>query len=357
MAPDMPGRRKRSSILSIFGDGGRYAGRVDSCRTHEIHFSKYYFDDYIRLGPCGMPETLDAKKLSATMEEAFSGAYDAVACDSSDAILLRFLAKRHGLPRLPFIINEVDCFEMACWVSAFIKKQYGEDFFDEFVRMPENLWQYILPGRRAGYRGMGIAAKNLFYWPMCTASIEFLFPRAFKAAAGKKTSVFKDRIIAAGTHERDYETLADAVEGTGLEVHVITNTKLNPAFDAEGIVWHDSLPEEDFYAALRVARLVVAPLKESNRAAGQLACAIPMRFGRAVVAADVEAVRQHIKHRRTGYLYKAGSPASLRRVLLAADRDDEGRKRVGRSAALRERELSEKTKETVKRLLERIQGR
>ena len=344
-------------ILYLFGDAGRYAGQVRRAPGRDMHFWKYYFDDYMTVSGSGAADSIDVDRLRETVEEIYSGAYDAVACDSHDALLLQFYGSRREFAPVPFLINEVDMFHMAEGVRRFIKRSYREDPFKPFLRSPHNLWVFIEEERRAKYERMGIPAQNLFYVPLCEAGITFALPGYFDARQARPRGAalaMKGKIIAAGTHNRDFATLAKAVDGTGLEVHVITNLKQNPPVECQEIAWHSSLPEAEYNYVLAHARCVVLPLRDDGRAAGQLACAMAMRQGRAIVAADVPSLRAHIRPGESGLLYAPGNADRLREALLAVDRDPELAERLGRGAVAVEKRLSQRTKKTIDSLMERI---
>lgn len=344
-------------IINLFGDGGRYAGQIRRADAYEMHFSMYSYDDYISVDPSGLLCRIDRIKFNETLENVYSGYFDACACDSNDALLMQFAANRKGMKPLPFIINEVDCFQMAGWVRRFIQQQYNIDCFPDFINAPQNFWMYISSSRKEIYLSMGLHERNLFYLPMSTASIEFPFPGFF----GKITddlhnhaSPFRNKIISIGTHNRDFKTLARAISGTGLEAHIITNLRINHPQEAPGIYWHDSMPESEYLRATRDAKCVVLPLRDSPRAAGQMSCAIPMKWGVAVVATESEALRDHIIHDETGFLYQPGSYKQLRSILMRISESPNDLRRVQEKAQKREKELSAVAARNLKRLIKRL---
>lgn len=344
-------------IINLFGDGGRYAGQVRRAGTHEMRFSRYSFDDYMAVDPSGRSFRVDQDKLRETVEEVYGGKYAACACDSNDALLIQFFARKKGIPPMPFIINEVDGFETAGWVRNFIRLHYDEDIFQEFTAAQHNNWMYISECRGRLYPSFGIRKSNLFYIPMSTAGIEFTFPDYFKeknTLTPPEHGRFKDKIIAVGTHNRDYATLVKAAGGAGLEIHIITNLRINPPIEAPGVFWHDSLPEADFLQAIREARCIVIPLRPDNRAAGQMGCAIPMKWGKIVVAARCEATRDHIIHGETGFLYRPGSARELRKLLLHVDASPDVLLQIADNTRKREQELSKTAQNSIRRLLKKI---
>ena len=352
----MPAEKKRASplkIINLFGDRGRCAGLVNRAPGREIHFWKYYFDDYLALDPDGGCHYIDREKLEATAREISGGGYDAAACDSSDALLLRFFSWKKGLPHIPFIINEVDMFEMAGWVRRFLIKNYKEDPFPDFIRDRSNHWMHIIGSRRDFYLGLGIPESNLYFLPMCTASIEFMFPGFYNGAAGGR-SEFAGKIISAGSHNRDYETLAAAAGKAGVEVHIITDMKARGAVETPGVAWHDSLPEDEYVRALRDARAVVVPLLKSNRAAGQMACAVPMKFGTPTIAAAGDSTADLVINWETGLTYEPGSADSLAEALEFAAGNSGGMAEISVRAAARERELSRIASENLALLVRNL---
>jgi len=336
-------RPKIPRIINLFGDGGRYAGQIRNADTHEMHFFRYSFDDYMSVDPTGVSYRANKENLRETVEEAYLGGYDACACDSNDALLLQFFAQKRGFAPITFLINDVDKFEMAGWVNNFIRHYYQEDVFQHFASSPRNCWMHIIKSRSKFYTALGIVEANLFYIPMSEAAIEFTFPGFFKSYHADETGShgrFKNKIIAVGTHNRDYETLVKAATIAGVEVHIITNLKINPPIEAAGVFWHDSLPEADFNSAIRDAKCIVIPLRVDNRASGQMGCAIAMKMGKAVVTTRCESVCDHILDGKTGFLYTNGSAEELAKVLRKVSGSTDALKRVGDNARKRERALS-----------------
>jgi len=322
-----------------------------------MHFFRYSFDDYMAVTPSGLSYKVDSGKLRETVGEAFSGCYNACACDSNDALLLQFFAKKSGAGQVPFFINEVDKFEMAGWVNNFIRNYYKEDFLKEFIESPLNHWMHIIKGRKEFYTSLGIDENNLFYLPMSEAAIEFTLPGFFnkrRFAANGTQGRFKDKIIAAGTHNRDFNTLTQAAAAADIEVHIITNLKLNPPIDAPGVIWHDSLPENDFIQAIKDAKCMVIPLHIDNRASGQMGCAIAMRMGKAVVTTRCESLSDHIIHGETGFLYESGSVEELSSLLARIGESPDELRIIGDNAQKKEISLSAIASKNISGFLDRI---
>ena len=352
-----PNTRKKLRILCLFGDGGRYAGQVNRAATHSIHFHKYFFDDYMSLDSSGLLFTVNRKKLAQTVEAVFSGRWDAISCDANDAILLQFFASERGLPTIPFIINEVDLLESAVRVNNFIRTCYGQDFISRFTGVKTNYWMTVLKSRVRKLNLLGIPKPNIFYLPVCTPVIEFTFPRFFSPSCRTKNQPameMANKIIAPGTHNRDFNLLAKAAAGTGLEIHIITNLKINKPMGPPELVWHDSLPEPVFLQVLANARFIIVTLLDSNRAAGQLACAVPMKFGRPVLSANCDSISDHIVNGKTGLLYETGNSISLRNAMLRLAKDQVATRRMGNNAQAREAALSETAAVNIKRLLDAL---
>ncbi|HOO55354.1 MAG TPA: glycosyltransferase [bacterium] len=348
---------KTIKIISLFGDGGRYAGLSNRCAGHEVFFWKYYFDDYFSVDPNGENHKVDKSRLRETVSEIYSGKYDAAACDGNDALLLQFFARSKGLKPLPFIINEVDLFEMAGWVGKFINRHYKDDIFDEFIKFPLNNWIYIISGRKETYLSMGVPDDNLYYLPTSTSSIEFYFPNFFSGSSGEAHEApagMENSIIAAGSHNRDYETFARALEGTGLKADVVTNFSVNPPLDVEEISWHESLPEPQFFQALKNAKFVVVPLHPGVRASGQLACAVPMKAGKIVIAAAIDSVKDMIEDGVDGFLYEPGCAGELRDKLVYVENNPDSLADIGKNAVKKEKKLSEISASNIKRLLGKL---
>ncbi|MEW6201184.1 MAG: glycosyltransferase [bacterium] len=350
-------------IYTFFGDGGVYAGRISRAAEYEMDFSEFYFEDFISIEDFGAGIlNINNTPLEWTLQKITN--YDAIKCDSTDAFFMRYQMMSRGMPRIPFLIVESDLFERAKRLCRLIENETGGNPYRTILEMPENFYLIISESYRSFYENEGINPNNLYYFPMCLESVGFSFPEIKKYVESPlpaeritpEVKAMKDKILAVGTNERDYATLVEAVRGLPLEVHIICNLKLYRAIPSHNVHWHDSMPGEQYVEALRGAKYVVIPLKKADRNYGQMSTVLPMSLGKAVIATEVEALRDHIKDGETGLFVKSGDAGSVRRAIQLIEKDETLRKKTGQGARRREKELSDIAARTIDELLNRVRA-
>lgn len=346
---------EKLKIFTIFGDGGRHAGGFTRGTRYEMNFSEFYFDDMVKIDG-GRPEILRTP-LEWTMQRAAE--HDAVKCDSSDAFLLGYAMRDRGGQRPPFIVVESDLFDRARRFCAAVQPENGDRLFYEILLNPRNVFLYISEAYRRFYLDMGIPPDRLYYFPMCVESVGFSFPairervkRAWKATQAAADSDFAGKILAVGSNERDYETLVAAVEGLPVEARIVCNLKMYKQTKAKNVIWHDSLPEDEYVDALRAAAMVVIPLRRAEKNFGQMSAVLPMALGKPVIATRTESIRDLIVDGETGLFVEPGDPASLRRAISRVMDDPELAARLGVAAKRREKELSAIAAKTITSVLD-----
>lgn len=352
----------RLRILALFGDGGQQTGRVALGDRHEIHFSAGALDDLLQRD--GGPTRVRRDVVDQVIERM--GDFDAVFSDSAEAVLLRFVRERRGLPPKPWLVNEVDRFEQAGWVRRFVQRHYDQDPLPECLRAPELLWFTITPGLEPLYRDRGLRMENLYLLPMARASIGFFFPETVALqdellAAGDgaritRAPVDEGCLLALGSHERDHDTLARALDLAGLSADVICNLDQLDRRPAGPLRWHPSQPPAAYLESIRRARAIVLPLGAPTRAQGQLSCALPMRMGKAIAATGVDSLADHIQPGRTGLSLPPGDPRALADALARLSGDAGLRRRLGRQAQRREAVLSARAERVLSEVLDRLQA-
>ncbi len=350
----------RLRILALFGDGGQQAGRVAVGERHEIHFSKGALDDLFQRGE-GQPRV--RREVLDEVVERMEG-FDAVFSDSAEAVLLRFVRSRRGLGPKPWLVNEVDRFAQADWVRRFVQQHYGADPLPACLAAPEVLWFTITPGLEPVYEERGLPLENLYLLPMARASIGFFFPETIAlqdqllagGAEPVEAPVAPGGVLALGSHERDYETFARALQRAGLSGDVICNLDQLAHRPAGPVRWHPSQPPPVYLECIRRAAVVALPLGAPTRAQGQLSCALPMRMGKAIVATAVDSLADHVQPGVTGLSVPLGDAAALAEALDRITGDADLRHRLGEQARAREAVLSEKAEQVLADMLDRLEA-
>ncbi len=353
--------KKKIKIFTLFGDGGIHAGKITKCLSHVIYFSKYSFDDYASFTQNPkLPIKINAQLLHQTVKEIYKGEYSAVYFgDSCDAYLIYYFCKKKNLPIKPFFINEVDLFERAQIVRKFLLKSYKNDCFEEFITSDFCKWMFIISSREEIYTKLGIKKENLFYIPAATASIGFFFPDLIKELNSKKVvpsiskevQEMKGKVLAIGSHERDYDFLVQTVKDLKIELHIICNLNLYKPIKVGNVYWHNSLPQKDYIEAIKNAKYIIVPLRKTNRSAGQMSCSIPMHLGKIVIAAKVDSLKEFIIPGKTGFFYNIGNMQSLTKIINYVESNYENLKFIGEEAKKNEARLSLIASKNIQRFL------
>ncbi len=351
-------------ILTVFGDGGMHAGRESRGPGYEMKFSQFYFNEYASLVESeGEADRLVIYEtpLEWMMKELREGGCDAVKSDSTDAFFLRHRMEKEGVPRLPFLVVENDLFERGRRLCRIFGREDGRDPYKDILTAPDIFWLAISESYRDFYLGEGVPEENLYPFPMARSSIGFSFPEATPHIGkglpedewNEAVREIKGNVLAVGTNERDYETLAAAARGLDAEVHVICDLKICPPVKGERLKRHHSMPMDQFVEAMRQSLFVVIPLKGVEKNFGQMGAVMPMALGKAVVATDAAALREHVVPGVTGETVPAGDTAALRTAIGKLIADPALRARYGAAAM----ELEKKHSATAQRTIDAVLGR
>lgn len=353
-------KSEKLKIYSLFGDYGRYGGRTSESRYFKMHFSPYLFENYfslreMRRGKLKIEKDIVQKLIGDIVE----GENDIVYCgDSGEALLLQFIIKKRGLKPKGFLINDVDLFKQAREINALIKSCYGENFVDDFIASPYNLWFYTSASREQPYLDAGIRQENLHYIPLSMACMDVFFPEMCgimtKDAAPGGLCACDGEILSSGSHDRDYGLLVNALHGMAVRANIICNLDVYKPLPSKNVVWHPSLPEEDFVRAIRSAKYIVVPVRSTGRIAGQLNCTMAKVFGKIVVAPGCESLSDYLQDNETGVLYKQGNAESLREKIIFVEKNFTKLQCIGGNAMEHEKSLSRIAEKNLKRLTRNI---
>lgn len=152
-------------------------------------------------------------------------------------------------------------------------------------------------------------------------------------------------VVAAGSANRDYQTLIAAMSGLDVPLHIAVDSLWRPktgALDDLAIPAHVIVASAGDYVALRAlyerASFVVVPLHPARYASGYAVVAEAMAMGKAVITTRTDAPSDLVIEGETGFYTEASDSAGLRdkmRLLL----DDPARARaMGEAGAARMQE-------------------
>jgi glycosyltransferase involved in cell wall biosynthesis len=119
-------------------------------------------------------------------------------------------------------------------------------------------------------------------------------------------------VFAGGDSMRDYGPLIEAAQGVPADVTLATRDpsilrypQLPPNVRAGPV------PPGRFLEAMRAARVVVVPLIDGERSAGQQTYLNAMAMGKIVVATDTPGVRDYVTHGTTGLVVPPGDAVAM----------------------------------------------
>jgi hypothetical protein len=117
-------------------------------------------------------------------------------------------------------------------------------------------------------------------------------------------------VFAGGDSLRDFQTLAEAVDGLDIPVRIGTN---NPLGQLPPNVTGGPVTPDEYNDLLADARVVVVPMRAAaRRGAGLITYLNAMALGKAVIVSDTPAAREYVEQEVTGLLVPAEDVAALR---------------------------------------------
>ena len=173
------------------------------------------------------------------------------------------------------------------------------------------------------------------------------------AAARRAVGAASGRVLTGGGAGRDFASVIRAVEGTGVELEVITFSPATLGWDGEvpanvHVEW--TLPLPEFLARLAASLFVVVPLRDPDSDHGQTTVVQALSLGKAVVATRSPGIVDYVEDGREGLLVEAGDVEGYRRAIERLAADAAFRSSCEQHAAARAPEL------TYERFAERLAG-
>lgn len=190
---------------------------------------------------------------------------------------------------------------------------------------------------------------------LLTVKPNFLFDPVVEAAVENSVAPARARVLFVGrlSEEKGIATLL-AAKREGFEIHVVGDGPLAPLVHAEvakgGVVWHGFQSQEQVYAHIRAATVLVFPSECYENFPISLLEA--MAHAKPVVASRIGGLPEIVREGETGWLFEPGNGADLAAKLRLALA---GGERSGRAGQLgRERYLAEYAPASNLRALTRV---
>jgi glycosyltransferase involved in cell wall biosynthesis len=147
-------------------------------------------------------------------------------------------------------------------------------------------------------------------------------------------------VLSAGRTLRDYDTLLTAIEGTGLQLVVVTSPRCMARAEVpQGVELVYDVPQEELLDLMKRARLVALPLQDTAISAGQRVLVMAMALGKCCIASRTAGTIDYVSDGEDGVLVAPHDPAALRARIEELWRDPDRADRIG--ARARERYASQ----------------
>jgi glycosyltransferase involved in cell wall biosynthesis len=145
-----------------------------------------------------------------------------------------------------------------------------------------------------------------------------------------------DYILAIGQEQRDYRTLVDAIEGTGIQLVIVASSPWSQ-FNLEiterpnvSLVSH--IPYTELRDLYNGAGLILVPLFENNYGAGLNTMLEAMAMAKPLIITKTIGIENYVQHGETGIFSTPGNPGELRDKILQLWGDQKECKRLGSNA-------------------------
>lgn len=148
-----------------------------------------------------------------------------------------------------------------------------------------------------------------------------------------------DYILAVGQEQRDYQTLLQAVAGTGLKLVIVASSLWSedialPENVAANVTVLHNISSQQLRTLYAKARLVVTPLFDVPYAAGVNAVLEAMAMGRPLIVTRTTGISDYVVDDVTGVYTPPENAPALRRQILRLWPDAAYRRRLGLNARL-----------------------
>lgn len=140
-------------------------------------------------------------------------------------------------------------------------------------------------------------------------------------------------LYSAGWAHRDWPTLLEALDGTGVHAKLAPGGDIDVPAGAHDRIEVLQMPSPDAGRQLMAKASVVAVvLRDTDLPSGPLVLLDAMATGKAVVASDVNGTRDYVSNSETALVVPPGDPKALSHAIALLASEPELRLRIGRAA-------------------------
>ena len=169
--------------------------------------------------------------------------------------------------------------------------------------------------------------REAFHWPSERAAF---VPFHSNPALLEMTVSDSGFVFSGGRTFRDYTTLFDALDGTGLPAKVVGASP--PPRAISGIEIIESMPIEEFESLMAASSVVVISLEDRRISIGQSVILQAMSLGKAVIATRTAGTEDYFVDGENGLLVEPGDADGLRKAIQKLMKDSAFRHRLGTAA-------------------------
>jgi len=339
-------------VLVVGGSRERSSTGMTHWRGLDLQTARSQFDQLVRYNqhtPRMLPRVRRARV------EAFSEAvraYDAVVCETPEALLLAGEWRRRGLSPRPVAALEVEGLLRVTAMRRWYRHVGEPDPWPDLCRAPWMSWLVASSSQKELLAASGIPAERIFYEQGCTAHFGMFTPGIeAQLTGGDEDDAHLAQglpvggVLLPGGGRRDHVTALRAVaQLPELSFHLIDELlrykkhQLRKAGVSvlPNLHWLTPLPLQRFVALVRRARLLVVALAPGLGDGGHTTIATAHRLGVPTVVSDVPGVADYVTDGVDARLVPPGDHGALAEAIAEIWADHTGSR--GIVAAGRQRE-------------------
>lgn len=168
------------------------------------------------------------------------------------------------------------------------------------------------------------------------SKVDFLFDKVDHQFFRPDHNQDGDYILAIGQEQRDYKTLVDAIDGTGIQLVIVASSPWSQ-FNLEitekpNVTLVSKIPYTELRDLYNGAGIILVPLFENNYGAGLNTMLEAMSMAKPLIITKTLGIENYIQHAETGLYSSPGSCDELRDYISKLWGDKKERKRLGSNA-------------------------
>ncbi len=312
---------------------------------------------------------IDPGMLDPFVEEAAT--YDAVFCETPEALILVTEWGRRAIPPRPILALEVDGIEPVQAFGRWYREKRGIDPIPALLSTPWVSWIATSEEQASRLEEAGVERGFLHRVPTGASVFSMLSTRADTLLAGgalegSNVELTAGTVLFPGVGRRDWQAIADAVLAMpDLACSIVGGSarELERRFAARKARWPANLhhvervPLERYIDLVRAAKVAVVPLLPGRGDGGHSTIALVHRLGVPLVCTDSPALVGCVDGGQAARLCPPGDVGALVRAVRAVVGDPELRRALVAGGHRAEQERDVEFRRTLPAAIARAQGR